>query len=43
MSKQTKPENKPNDEPEKVKEIPVNKYSIYEIKNAIDTKIIEVI
>jgi len=26
----------------KQKEIPINKYSIYEIKSAIDTKIIEV-
>lgn len=30
-------------EPEKIKEIPINKYSIYEIKSAIDTKIMEVI
>lgn len=28
---------------EKVKEIPINKYSIYEIKSSIDTKIMEVI
>lgn len=27
---------------ERVKEIPINKYSVYEIKSAIDTKIIEV-
>jgi hypothetical protein len=29
-------------EEEKQKETPINKYSIYEIKSAIDTKIIEV-
>ncbi len=32
----------PVTEPEKTKEIPINKYSIYEIKSAIDTKIVEV-
>lgn len=37
----TEPEKTPT--VEKVKEIPINKYSIYEIKSAIDSKIIEVI
>jgi hypothetical protein len=35
----TEPEKTPV---EKVKEIPINKYSIYEIKASIDSKIIEV-
>ncbi len=40
--KSTTPATKSPQEPEKVKEIPVNKYSIYEIKSAIDSRVVEV-
>lgn len=35
-------DNNANQEDTRQKEIPINKYSIYEIKSAIDTKITEV-
>ena len=44
MSKDSKvKDSKTPKEEEKQKDIPINKYSIYEIKAAIDTKIVEVI
>ena len=44
MAKDSKvKDNKTPKEEDKQKEIPINKYSIYEIKAAIDTKIVEVI
>jgi hypothetical protein len=46
MVKNSKVDNKSSASPAveevKLKEIPINKYSIYEIKSAIDSKIIEV-